>query len=229
VKNSSEINKDIIQWDIKSWSKALDFWERNVPWEKVNKCLELGGREGGLSLWMALKGKEVVCSDYEHTKETAQKLHLKYNLEEQIQYMDIDATNIPFENHFDVIVFKSIIGGIGYNNNLEAQKLVFNQIYKALKPGGKLLFAENLVASPFHVFFRNKFIKWGNSWRYINKSETIEFLKEFKGAQIKTNGFLAAFGRSESQRAFFSYFDRYLFNWLFPESWKYIIYGIAIK
>jgi SAM-dependent methyltransferase len=143
--------------------------------------------------------------------------------------MDIDATNIPFENHFDVIVFKSIIGGIGYNNNLEAQKLVFNQIYKALKPGGRLLFAENLVASPFHVFFRNKFIKWGNSWRYINKSETVEFLKEFKGAQFKTNGFLAAFGRSESQRAFFSYFDRYLFNWLFPESWKYIIYGIAIK
>jgi SAM-dependent methyltransferase len=229
VSNSSEINKDIIQWDIKSWSKALDFWERNVPWENVNKCLELGGREGGLSLWMALKGKEVVCSDYELTKETAQKLHLKYKLEKQIQYMDIDATNIPFEDHFDVIVFKSIIGGIGYNNNLEAQKLVFNQIYKALKPGGKLLFAENLVASPLHVYFRTKFIKWGNSWRYINKSETVEFLKEFKSTQIKTNGFLAAFGRTESQRTFFSYFDRYFFNWLFPESWKYIVYGIAIK
>lgn len=229
MSNSSEINKDIIQWDVKSWSKALDFWERNVPWENVNKCLELGGREGGLSLWMALKGKEVVCSDYENAKATAQKLHSKYKLENQIQYMDIDATNIPFENHFDVIVFKSIIGGIGYNNNLEAQKLVFNQIYKALKPGGKLLFAENLVASPLHVYFRTKFIKWGNSWRYINKSETVEFLKEFKSTQIKTNGFLAAFGRTESQRTFFSYFDRYFFNWLFPESWKYIVYGIAIK
>lgn len=229
MRDSSEINKEIIQWDVKSWSIALDFWEENVPWENANKCLELGGREGGLSLWMALKGKEVVCSDYENAKATAQKLHSKYKLENQIQYMDIDATNIPFENHFDVIVFKSIIGGIGYNNNLEAQKLVFNQIYKALKPGGKLLFAENLVASPLHVYFRTKFTKWGNSWRYINKSETVEFIKEFKITQIKTNGFLAAFGRTESQRTFFSYFDRYFFNWLFPESWKYIVYGIAIK
>ena len=34
-----------------------------------------------------------------------------------IIYQDIDATNIPYENYFDIIVFKSIIGGIGRNNN----------------------------------------------------------------------------------------------------------------
>lgn len=74
-------------------------------------------------------------------------------MENLITYQDIDATQIPYENEFDIIVFKSIIGGIGRNDNKEIQQLVFNQIYKALKPGGQLLFAENLSASPLHRFF----------------------------------------------------------------------------
>ena len=229
MKNSSEYYKEIIQWDVKSWSKALHFWEKNVKWENVKTCLELGSREGGLSLWLAQKKKNVVCSDFENTEITAHKLHKKYGVEAQIAYVDIDATNIPFENHFDIVVFKSIIGGIGYNNNIEAQKLVFTQIYKALKPGGKLLFAENLIASPLHIYFRNKFIKWGSSWRYINAIEMRQFLKDFKHVELKSTGFLATFGRNETQRTVLHYFDKYLFNWLLPANWKYIIYGFAEK
>ena len=35
-----ELLNDIIQWDVKSWSKALEFWENNVDWNKVDTCLE---------------------------------------------------------------------------------------------------------------------------------------------------------------------------------------------
>ena len=41
---TEELKKDIIQWDIKSWSLALDYWEKNIDWSKVNNGLELGGR-----------------------------------------------------------------------------------------------------------------------------------------------------------------------------------------
>src|SRR5688572_9343259 len=116
--------KDIIQWDVKSWSAAIDYWEKEINWNLINDCLELGGREGGLSLWLALKGKNVICSDLSEVRNTAEGLHKKYSLA-NIIYEDIDATDIPYENHFDLIVFKSIMGGIGRNNNTVLQQKAF--------------------------------------------------------------------------------------------------------
>lgn len=226
---TGELIKDIVQWDTKSWSKAVKYWDKHVDWDTVQNGLELGGREGGLSLFLALKGKEVVCSDLEDVEKTASPLHLKHGVSSLIKYQDIDATNIPYENHFDVIMFKSIIGGIGRNDQLEVQKKVFKEIYKALKPGGKLLFAENLIASRFHQKLRKKFIPWGNTWRYISLDELDVFLEDFASCEVKTTGVLATFGRSEGQRSFMAMLDGLLLNWISPKSAKYIAYGIAGK
>jgi SAM-dependent methyltransferase len=225
----SQLINDIIRWDVRSWSKALFYWDSNIDWSKINNALELGSNEGGLSLWMSLKGIKVVCSDVNDVKKSAEPLHKKYQVETRINYEDISAAMIPYENHFDVIIFKSIIGGIGRDDNYELQKKVFSEVYKALKPGGKLLFAENLIASPLHQFMRRRFIKWGNSWRYISSSEIKEMLSDFSRKEILTTGFLSAFGRNENQRNFFSKVDDYFFNKVTPEKWKYICYGIATK
>jgi len=224
-----ELRKDIIQWDVKSWSIALSYWEDNIEWDNIQKGLELGGREGGLSLWLALKGKTTLCSDLKDVKITAEPVHLRHGVTSFIDYQDIDASNIPYENHFDLIVFKSIIGGIGRNDNYEIQQKVFKEIHKALKPGGKLLFAENLIASPFHQQLRKRFVNWGSSWRYVSLPEMEELLQDFSYAQIKTTGVLGTFGRNESQRNFLSTIDQVLFNRVFPDSWKYIGYGMAAK
>jgi SAM-dependent methyltransferase len=201
----------------------------NVKWESVHNCLELGGRKGGLALWLALKGKQTVCSDISSARENAEALHTEYHVNTLITYQDVDATDIPYKNHFDIVVFKSIIGGIGRDNNIERQQKVFNEIYKSLKPGGKLLFAENLVASLLHQFLRKKFVRWGRSWRYISLNELGRFLSPFKDYKYKTTGFLAAFGRTECQRNTLSYIDQFAFNYICPNHWKYIVYGIAEK
>jgi len=224
-----ELIKDIIQWDIKSWSKALLYWEKNIDWDKVHNGLELGGREGGLSLWLASKGKQIICSDLKDVKSTAEKLHIYHNVSSLIYYQDIDATNIPYENHFDIIMFKSIIGGIGKNDNLEIQKKVFKEIHKALKPGGKLLFAENLIASSLHQQLRSQFVNWGSSWRYLTVNELDRFLVGFSTVNIHTTGILSALGRNEFQRSFLYYLDEFIFNKICPNNWKYISYGIAVK
>src|SRR5688500_15705889 len=125
--------EEIIQWDVKSWSQALEYWESEGNWNEVKACLELGGREGGLSLWLALKNKKVICSDVCDLKNYAQKLHQKYHADSTIQYQDTDAIDIPYENHFDIIVFKSILGVIRKDNNKGQQVKVLEQIYKALK------------------------------------------------------------------------------------------------
>lgn len=224
-----KIVADILQWDVTTWSVALRYWEKDVDWNKVQNALELGGREGGLSLWFALKGKPVICSDLLNTKATAEALHKKYNITLLISYEDINATAIPYENTFDVIVFKSIIGGIGYGDNKAAQQAAFDQIYKALKPGGKLLFAENLTATWLHRKLRSRFVGWGSAWRYITEEELYGFLGKFSSKSVLTTGVVAVFGRTEGQKQLLSWFDRYLFNWIFPSNWKYVGYGVAVK
>jgi SAM-dependent methyltransferase len=226
---TKELTKDIIQWDIKSWSKAISYWDSKIDWNKINNGLELGGREGGLSLWLALKGKTIVCSDLNDVQKTAEQLHIRHNVSSLVIYEDIDATNIPYENYFDIIVFKSIIGGIGRNDNYEIQQIVFKEIYKALKPGGKLLFAENLIASSLHKRLRKRFVDWGSSWRYVSLTEMKDFLKDYSYTDIKTTGVLGTFGRNENQRNLLSTIDELILNKICPDNWKYIIYGIAEK
>lgn len=221
--------KDIVQWDIKNWYQALLYWENNIEWDKIQTCLELGSREGGLSLWVALKNKKAVCSDFGDVKLTAEKNHKKYNVCSFVEYQNIDATNIPYENHFDLIMFKSIIGGIGRNNDKEKQKAVFKQIHKALKPKGKLIFAENLVASPMHQLLR-KANDWSKYWGYVSLADLKNsYLEDFSSFELKTGGFLGVLGRSETQKALLASLDISLLNKLFPDNWKYIAYGIAEK
>jgi SAM-dependent methyltransferase len=223
--------RDIIQWDIKSWETALNYWQGNIDWNTIYNCLALGERNGGLSLWLALKGKRVLCSDLSNAEEQALTLHERYNVTDMVKYEDIDATNIPYENQFDVIIFKSVLGGIGRNDNMRLQQKTITEIHKALKPGGKLLFAENLIASPLHRFFRRHFVKWGRSWRYVSISELEQFfsVSSFKNYRINSTGVLAAFGRTEWQRNILGLIDRISMNHIFPKHWKYIAYGIAEK
>ncbi|MEX1189072.1 MAG: class I SAM-dependent methyltransferase [Bacteroidia bacterium] len=224
-----EAYKDVLQWDVDSWQPAIEFWSNHVDLTKTTLSLEIGGREGGLSLWLALNGSKVVCSDLQDVQNSASPLHQKYKVEQLVQYQDIDATNIPYENHFDVVVFKSFIGGIGRNDNIEFQRQTFKEIHKALKPGGKLLFAENLLASPLHQFLRKRFVGWGSSWRYPNYSEMKHFLADFSEFEMKSTGVIATFGRSEAQRNFLAKIDKAVLNRISPPAWRYIAFGYAVK
>jgi 2-polyprenyl-3-methyl-5-hydroxy-6-metoxy-1,4-benzoquinol methylase len=219
---------DIVQWDIRTWAKAVKYWEQSIDWSKPIHALELGAREGGLSLWLASKGASVVCSDYRDAEEQALPLHKKHEISSKITYQNIDATDIPFENHFDLVIFKSIIGGIGRGDSYENQEKVFQQIYKSLKPGGKLLFAENLTATSLHKMLRKK-NKWGSYWRYITLEELDEFLKEYTSTTVKTTGVLGTLGRNECQKGFLTFVDEMLLNPILPSKFHYVAYGIAEK
>ncbi len=208
---------------------ALQFWERNVDWSSVSECLELGSRDGGLSLWFALKNKHVVCSDVEDNRDRARRHHEKRGVTSGVDYEVIDALQIPYTNRFDLVAFKSILGGIGLDGHMDRQQQAIDQIYNALKPGGKLLFIENLSASPIHRFVRRKFIRWGASWRYVTLQEMESFLCRFSRVQMKTVGVLGAFGRSERQRNLLALADQAVLNHLTPVRWQYVVYGIAEK
>lgn len=220
--------QEIIDWDIVNWSKAIPFWEKQASLnQKPLKCLELGSNQGGLSLWLAQKGHQVICSDLENPENKAKAIHERYG-ELSVSYQAINALEIPFENEFDVVIFKSILGGVSRGGNQKNKKVVLEQIHKALKPGGKLLFAENLTASKMHQFLRKHFIKWGADWNYLRMDEVDWLFADFNKLNYKAVGFFGAFGRSEGQRSLLGKIDSVIDPALGSKV-KYILIGAAEK
>src|SRR5215813_2521070 len=178
---------EFIEWDIRNWSAALDFWLTHTT-QNIPGCsaLELGSRNGGLSLWMALQGAHVISSDLESPTAAASRLHASRGVSPLIRYEAINASGIPYTSRFDVILFKSMLGAIGGLGGKEGQAHAVREIHKALKEGGELFFAENLVGCPLHRFFRKHFVKWGTRWRYVSVAEMQEFLSPFSKVQYRT-------------------------------------------
>ena len=221
---------DAIGWDVANWSAALAFWRREANLEGGPlDALEIGANQGGLSVWLAAAGHRVVCSDLHDTRRHAAPLARRFDLEDRICFEDIDATAIPYERAFDVIVFKSVLGGVGRDGAIDRQHAAIDSMHRALRPGGRLLFAENLTGSALHRWLRTRFVTWGESWRYVTIGEMAAFLRPFETVRYDTGGFFGALGRSETQRRMLSYLDRLGGNALAPPSWRYIIYGVATK
>jgi SAM-dependent methyltransferase len=217
---------DIIQWDIKNWGKAIPFWQSSVDTFKNGKAAAFGEREGGLTLWLALNGYHVECSDYNGMDTVPLELHLKYKVEGQITYSKQDITATTFEdNSFDIVMFKSVIGTL---NSKDRQQQALDELHRILKPGGYLLFAENLEATGMHRFGRKKFTNWGHRWRYLKWKEMDSMLSKFESTILRTRGFSATFGRSEGQRKFLSGIDGF-FHPITPKSWKYVLFAKCRK
>lgn len=221
---------EVIEWDIANWSRALGFWENHTSqsWADM-KALEIGSRHGGLSLAMALRGAQVVCTDVAGPTGEACRKHAHYQVVEHISYAHVDALKIPFVDCFDVVLFKSVLGGIGRANQPEKQARAVSQMFRALKPGGELWFAENLLGSPMHQFLRKRQVRWGADWRYVTVKEIEEFFSPFSSFTYKTLGFWGVLGRNPWQQRFMGLGDRMGIERLVPYHWRYLIVGLARK
>ena len=223
-----QLMRDIVTWDVRTWSKAVLFWEKALgkP-EGPLRCLEIGAGPGGPSLWLALQGHDVLCTNWQNTEEQARPLHERYGVSGRIEYTDVDATRIPYENEFDLIVFKSVIGGVG---DRAAQDRAMAGVLRALKPGGRLIFAENLRGTWLHRLGRAIAYRLRRaSWRYVTLSELRPHLAQYSQHELHTTGFAAVFGLTEGQRDALAIADQRVFNRITPGAWQYVSYGTAIK
>jgi SAM-dependent methyltransferase len=219
--------EDILGWDAANWSACLRFWEPHLSGGHGD-CLELGCGPGGISLWLALKGHRVVCSDLIAPSQAIRDWHRRCGAADCIRYETVDATNISCEAQFDIVVIKSVLGGIWAYKGLRGLRQSLRQIHTALKPGGKLLFAENLRATPLHMFCRSYFLARDSAWKYPTATMILRLLRDFSAVEYRLSGFLGTFGRSERQRAMLSYVDRVIVPVL-PQRWRYIMSGVAVK
>jgi len=129
-----KLTQDIIGWDIHNWSKSLGFWDRHsqIDFSSANGLelgavgvdpeLELGAGGGGLSLYFAKKGAHVLCTDIQSPEELASPIHQRYNIDHLIQYGDCDVLNLNAQNKYEFICFKSMLGMVGKNHQIDPIK-----------------------------------------------------------------------------------------------------------
>jgi SAM-dependent methyltransferase len=223
---------DILGWDVVNWSQGLKFFESRLPARSDDSCaLELGcgSAGGGLSLWLALKNFRVTCSGHREVSEVVKSVHVNYGVHPLVSYEAVDALATPYVGHFDVICFKSMLGGIVCNGSMKSADKAVAEIKRALKPGGKLLFAENLQATQIHHKFRKRYGAGKHGWRYFTISEICALLSQFTCFEYTTFGFLGCFGWSEAQRRVLGTLDTRLVARLVPSHWRYVLAGVATK
>ena len=155
-------------------------------------------------------------------------LHKKHQCEKNISYEAIDASKIPYENHFDLVVFKSVLGGVSIDSGKRLEQQTINSIYKSLKPGGRAVFIENLEGSFLHMYARKKFVGWGSKWYYMKLKDMIKLFDTYAHFNYQTVGFFGAFGKTEKQRQILGHFDTFIEK-IIPKHNRYILIGIAEK
>lgn len=227
--------KDIIEWDILNWSQVIKEWAPIIEQLPQNsRVLTIGERDGGLSLWMALLGFEVTCTDRVGPTEGAGKLHEKYGVKDKVTYKELDIVNCYWEpEQYDVILIKSVIGGVmavygdKTTRNFEIQKKAVANMCHLLKPGGLLLSVENMKGNILLHLMRKVNGK-ANSWRHFTWQEIKELYSPFDKVKTKTFGVLPTLFSSKVINKVNFFLNKYLLDILPPHT-KYVAITTAKK
>jgi len=228
------VMRESVGWDTSNWTRALGFWERHTAVRaRGSYALEVGvgGTHGNLSLWLAHKGFRVVCSGLEKPSDAIRRRHVEYGVADAVEYESIDVLDMTCAGTFDVVAFKSVLGSFGGSDAdaLGLASAAVRNMWRVLRPGGELWFAEGVRATLLHELLRSRFGSGRQGWRYADLSELREFLAPFGEFDIATYGFLALGGRSEAQRRTLGWVDRHVCERMVAPRYRYVAAGVARK
>jgi len=134
------------------------------------RILEIGCGDGFFSVWCANQGAEVNGVDKRRTAlGNARELASVHGVEHLVSFSKENVEELPFDSEsFDIVSSQSVLQ---YTNRTQ----VIEECLRVLKPGGKLMLAENLPFNPgINVVRAVKRLR-------AKKARDIEYLQSIKG------------------------------------------------
>jgi hypothetical protein len=184
------LSEECCGWNRKTWADAVEFAVAMLPGDLRGKMvLEIGASDRStVAPIFAAQGAQAFCSYYKKPPGFIENAHLsyirsKYRLD-PIPTFETSITEI--EGRFDVIIMKSVLGGICRNDNYQEIRTIIHKLLKDnLVEGGVILTIDNGSIGPFHRL-RRYLGTGGNSWSYLERDKLAASLSDF---QITMKGF----------------------------------------
>lgn len=145
---------------------------------KRDKVLEIGAGIGTYTHSLLKTGAFVVATDISPSSlKIIKKKYKEYSAKLSIKVADIEL--LPFEDKtFDVVCSA---GSLSYGDN----QVVMNEIYRVLKPGGRVIIVDSLHQNPIYIV--NRWIGYFRGQRSLNTIKRMPSLKLIKRYRIKFN------------------------------------------
>ena len=185
-------------WNHKAWSHAFRVSNFQLP-NRLDRILEIGAsRHSMVSLIFDGLASEIVISYYTEEQRQGAEQYLTsvrqgYNLKSKYVLEQIDATTV--EGSFDIVIMKSVLGGIFRQNSStisDVTDFIGSLILRTVKPEGLLISIDNgksILESTLSRFGARK-----NHWRFFRKSELNRAIKQTEFGVISSFSFQTRLG-----------------------------------
>ena len=174
---------------------------RQLVGQAQGRVLEIGAGTGSnLPFYRFQQVDQLIISDYQLTETVKQ---YPFPEQDKISFLEIDVTSIPLEdNSLDCVVFSLVFCTVSDPDQ------GFREIYRVLKPGGRILFIEHVLPED-HRSLSSFFHFLNPAWRHIAHGcnlnrRTVSYIQE-AGFEIQHSHrffksiFAAGVGRKPSE------------------------------
>jgi hypothetical protein len=175
--------EDCCGWNRKTWADAVEFALGALPYDLSGKLvIEVGASEkSSLAPIFAARNAHVVCSYYNKPpgfiERPLHRLCVKYKLHD---IPTIDANVMALPGRYDVIVMKSVLGGVFRNNDYEGLSALMRRlVLNNLNPQGTILSFDNGYINAFHKLRHKHHSGGGVSWTYLKRDKLERALNGF--------------------------------------------------
>jgi len=165
----NEGKKTYAQWQYEKGIDTIKFYLKHTDVDEMFKdkvVLDIGCGAGGKTVFYASKGvKKIIGIEIlEKYRDEAESLATEYGLEDKFEFVQGDASNMPFEDEiFDTIIMNDAM------EHVDKPEKVLEECYRVLKKDGKLYLnfppynhpygahLSDAIGIPWvHVFFSEK-------------------------------------------------------------------------